>query len=68
MKNKEKDFDAVKMMREIREKLGKEYEADPRLREKRLKEIQKKYGLKPGKKQYSHFSRTVFPGSRERRL
>jgi ABC-type microcin C transport system permease subunit YejB len=53
MKNKEKDFDAVKMMREIREKLRKKYEGNPGLREKRLKEIHAKYGLKPIKRRYS---------------
>jgi len=53
MKNKEKDFDAVKMMREIREKLGEKYEGNPGLREKRLKEIHAKYGLKPIKRRYS---------------
>ena len=53
MKNKEKDFDAVKMMREIREKLRKKYEANPGLREKRLKEIHKKYGFRPVEKKYS---------------
>lgn len=67
-KNKEKDFDAVKMMREIRGKLGEEYENNPGLREKRLKEIQKKYGLKPGRKQYSYFSRSGLAGKGERRL
>jgi len=38
-----KDFDAVKMMRDIREKRHKEYESNPELREKRLAEIRKKY-------------------------
>ena len=59
MKNKEKDFDAVIMMREIREKLRKKYEANPGLREEHLKEIHKKYGMKPiEKKSNSHISRT----------
>ncbi|MCC7430288.1 hypothetical protein IT568_05555 [bacterium] len=40
-----KVFDAVKMMREIREKLRKRYENDPELREKDLLKIRKKYGL-----------------------
>jgi predicted component of viral defense system (DUF524 family) len=51
-KNKEKDFDAVKMMREIREKLSEKYEKYPALREKKLKEIHAKYGLKPIKRRY----------------
>ena len=42
MKTK-KDFDAVKMMREIREKLHAEYELNPELREKRLAVIRKRY-------------------------
>ena len=41
-----KDFDSVKMMREIREKLQKEYAKDPGLRKRRLNSIRKKYGLK----------------------
>jgi hypothetical protein len=53
MKNKEKDFDAVKMMREIREKLSEKYETNPGLREKKLKEIHAKYDLKPIKRRYS---------------
>ncbi len=42
MKTK-KDFDAVKMMREIREKRHAEYEANPELRERRLEAIRKIY-------------------------
>jgi len=45
MKNK-KDFDAVKMMREIRDKHHAEYETNPKLREKRLAAIRKKYAKK----------------------
>jgi hypothetical protein len=45
MKN-EKDFDAVKMMRDIREKRHLEYEKNPQLREKRLAAIRKKYAEK----------------------
>ena len=41
-----KDFDAVKMMRDIRAKLQKEYEKHPGLRKKRLAQIRKKYDLK----------------------
>lgn len=39
------EFDAVKEMRSIREKLQKEYEKDPSLRRKRLEQIHKKYRL-----------------------
>jgi hypothetical protein len=42
MKTK-KDFDSVKMMRDIRNKHREEYEKNPELREKRLAEIRKKY-------------------------
>ena len=45
MKTK-KDFDAVKMMRDIRNKRHAEYEKKPQLREKRLAEIRKKYAEK----------------------
>jgi hypothetical protein len=38
-----KDFDAVKMMRDIRDKHHDEYESNPALRETRLMEIRKKY-------------------------
>jgi hypothetical protein len=48
MKNKE--FDAVKMMRDIRDNLNKKYEKNPALREKNLQQIRKKYGLKTTKK------------------
>jgi hypothetical protein len=42
----EKKIDAVRMMREIRAKHHREYEADPELREKRLLEIRKQYSNK----------------------
>ena len=45
MKNK-KVFNAVKMMRDIRNKRHEEYEKNPELREKRLLEIQKKYSAR----------------------
>lgn len=45
MKTK-KDFDAVKMMREIRDKLHAEYEKNPALREERLAASRKKYAKK----------------------
>jgi hypothetical protein len=41
-----KDFDAVKLMRSIREKLHKAYTSNPGLRHKRLIAIRKKYNLK----------------------
>ena len=42
----EKDFDAVRMMRDIRDKRHAEYEANPKLREQRLAAIRKKYANK----------------------
>ena len=45
MKNKKK-FDAVKMMRDIRNKHHEEYEKNPGLREQRLAEIRKKYSAR----------------------
>jgi hypothetical protein len=42
MKTK-KDFDAVKMMRDIRQRRHEEYKSNPQLREQRLTEIRKKY-------------------------
>ncbi|MEW5937856.1 MAG: hypothetical protein AB1665_08595 [Candidatus Thermoplasmatota archaeon] len=41
---KEKEFDSVKMMRKIREKLSLLYE-DPTIEEKELEQIRKKYGI-----------------------
>ena len=43
MKTKEKKFDAVKMMRDIRDKLHEEYEKNPEKREADLERIRKKY-------------------------
>ena len=42
----EKEFDAVKMMREIRQKRHEEYESNPHLREIRLAAIREKYARK----------------------
>jgi hypothetical protein len=41
-----KDFDSVKMMREIRDKHHVIYESNPQLREDRLAEIRIKYAKK----------------------
>ena len=43
MKNKK--FDSVKMMREIRDRLSKRY-ADPAIEEQELELIRKKYGMR----------------------
>jgi len=46
MKNeKKKDFDAVKMMREIRDKLVEEYSSNPQKEENDLNQIRKKYNI-----------------------
>ena len=39
-----KEFDAVRMMRRIREKLSASY-TNPRVEEKELEQIRKKYGI-----------------------
>lgn len=41
-----KKFDAVKMMRKIRDNLSKKYASNPKLEEKELSEIRKKYNFK----------------------
>lgn len=43
---KNKKFDAVKMMREIRDNLSKKYQEKPELEEKDLELIRKKYSIK----------------------
>ena len=50
-----KEFDAVKMMRDIRTKHQQEYEKNPELRQKRLDAIRKKYkNLIKNKEYVSH--------------
>jgi len=43
---KKKEFDAVEMMRKIRDELSETYSKDPAREEDELKEIRKKYGIK----------------------
>lgn len=43
---KDKKFDAVKMMREIRDRLSREYSEDPEAEKRDLQEIRRKYGIK----------------------
>jgi len=43
---KGKTIDAVAMMREIRDKLSKEYLDNPDAEEKELEQIRRKYGIK----------------------
>ena len=51
----EKVFDAVKMMRDIRDKNHAEYEHDPEKRRKRLAEIRKNHADRFRKKEISKF-------------
>ncbi|MFQ5583779.1 MAG: hypothetical protein ACE5GL_05030 [Calditrichia bacterium] len=44
--SKKKKFDAVKMMREIREGLSKIYDEHPEIEERELKKIRRKYGFR----------------------
>jgi hypothetical protein len=43
MKTKDKKFDAVKMMRDIRTKMHQEYEINPQKRHEDLERVRKKY-------------------------
>ena len=43
---KDKEFDAVRMMREIRDELSRRYNEDPSAERMELQEIQKRYGVK----------------------
>jgi len=43
---KDKKFDAVKMMREIREQLSRRYTKDPEAEKRDLELIRKKYAIK----------------------
>jgi hypothetical protein len=47
---KDKDFDAVEMMRSIRSKLQAKYLKDPALRKKRLLDARKKFHHSSGRK------------------
>ena len=47
---REKKSDAVKMMREIRDRLSEKYLETPELEEKDLEAIRKEYGIKPEKR------------------
>lgn len=42
---KHKKFDAVQMMREIREKLGEKYWQNPNILKKEMESVRKKYTL-----------------------
>jgi len=43
---RDKKFDAVKMMREIRDRLSREYSKDPEIEKRDLQGIRRKYGIK----------------------
>ena len=51
---KDKKFDAVKMMREIRDRLSKIYSKDPEAQTRDLQEIRARYGIQV-RKQKTHF-------------
>ena len=46
-KKTKKRFDAVQMMRDIREKLSEKYWKHPDILKKEMEAIRKKYGIKP---------------------
>lgn len=52
---KDKGFDAVRIMREIRDKLSKRYNKDPEAEKRDLQNIRGKYGIK-GQKGRPSFS------------
>jgi hypothetical protein len=54
MKKTEKQFDAVKMMRDIRAKLHKKYKGHPELRQAELEKIRKQYGFEQKTNAHSH--------------
>lgn len=43
---KDKKFDAVRMMREIRDKLSKRYNEDPEAERRDLQDVRRRYGIK----------------------
>ena len=45
---KDKKFDAVRMMREIRDKMSERYGEDMEAEERDLQDIKRKYGIKEG--------------------
>jgi hypothetical protein len=49
-KLKEKKFDAVKMMREIRDRLSEKYFRHPELEDQDLEAVRKKYSIRPQEK------------------
>ncbi|MBC8175354.1 MAG: hypothetical protein H8E82_06855 [Candidatus Marinimicrobia bacterium] len=46
-KKKKKEFNTVKMMRNIRDKLSEIYRNNPEIEEKELRKIRQKYDIKP---------------------
>ena len=47
MKDENKDFDAVQMTRQIRDRMAERYRQDPAAERKDLEEVWRKYGLTP---------------------
>ena len=50
---KSKKFDAVKIMREIRDRLSRRYSEDPEAEERDLQKIRRKYNIKSA--EMTHF-------------
>jgi len=57
---KDKEFDAVRVMREIRDELSRRYNEDPSAEGRELQEIRKRYGVKDGVYLDSYLRRTVY--------
>lgn len=57
---KDKEFDAVRMMREIRDKLSRRYNEDMSAERRELQEIRKRCGVKDGVYPDSYLHRTVY--------
>jgi len=53
---KDKKFDAVRKMREIRNKLSKIYSKNPEVEKRDLEAIRRKYGIKGIKNEKAHFA------------
>ncbi len=58
-----KAYDAVESMRQIREKLNKEYSKDPGLRKKRLQKIHREYGIVKQNQELQKISEEIKPNS-----
>lgn len=65
---KSKEFDSVKMMRDIRQKLGRKYYGQPEMLPRDLEVIRKKYALvTPTKRSQHKVSSLLFQQHQEKR-